>query len=158
MWAVIRLGPGLHIVTWLLWCWENRAGSLKLGGREARQLRFLRQYGESPFYSLWTCVLLVEKLSQEVQQFKENIPSSPPTGFSISTIKSKRFSLHKRQDISGTLHVPPYSCLWPWRGYEEVEWKIHLRGMATRVARENKHKTVFFQENCCSSFQCCFQD
>lgn len=92
MWPVFRLHPGLHIVTWLLWCWDNRAGSLKLEGREARQLRFLKQYGESLFYSLWTCILFVEKLSQEVQQFRENIPSPPPTWISISNIRSKRFS------------------------------------------------------------------
>ncbi|GAB0206634.1 hypothetical protein GRJ2_003129000 [Grus japonensis] len=30
--------PGEHIITWLLRCWDNRASSLELEGREAKQL------------------------------------------------------------------------------------------------------------------------
>jgi len=30
--------PGEHIVTWLLQCWDNRASSLELEGKEAKQL------------------------------------------------------------------------------------------------------------------------
>lgn len=108
MWAVFRLHPGLHTVTWLLWGWDNRAGSLKWEAREARQLRCLRQYGESLFYSLWTCVLFVEKLSQDVQQFKENIPSSSPTWISISTSKSKCSSAQE----TGYSGYTPCATLW----------------------------------------------
>jgi len=30
--------PGEHIVSWLLWCWDNGARSLELEGSEAKQL------------------------------------------------------------------------------------------------------------------------
>ncbi|PKU29737.1 ubiquitin carboxyl-terminal hydrolase 4 [Limosa lapponica baueri] len=37
--------PGEHIVTWLLWCWDNGASSLEMEGREARQLGSLSREG-----------------------------------------------------------------------------------------------------------------
>jgi len=39
--------PGKHIVTWLLWCWDNGASSLELEGREAKQLGSLAREGGS---------------------------------------------------------------------------------------------------------------
>lgn len=38
--------PGEDIVTWLLQCWENGAGSLKLEDREAKQLGSLAREGD----------------------------------------------------------------------------------------------------------------
>jgi len=38
MWKDFSLHPGEHIVTWLLWCWDNEASSLELEGKEAKQL------------------------------------------------------------------------------------------------------------------------
>ena len=37
--------PGEHIITWLLRCWDNGAGSLELEGREAKQLASLSREG-----------------------------------------------------------------------------------------------------------------
>ncbi|GAB0203012.1 hypothetical protein GRJ2_002766800 [Grus japonensis] len=37
--------PGEHIITWLLRCWDNRASSLELEGREAKQLGSLSREG-----------------------------------------------------------------------------------------------------------------
>ena len=37
--------PGEHIITWLLRCWDNRAGSLELEGKEAKQLGSLSREG-----------------------------------------------------------------------------------------------------------------
>ncbi|GAB0207652.1 hypothetical protein GRJ2_003230900 [Grus japonensis] len=37
--------PGEHIITWLLHCWDNRASSLELEGREAKQLGSLSREG-----------------------------------------------------------------------------------------------------------------
>ncbi|GAB0208546.1 ubiquitin carboxyl-terminal hydrolase 4 [Grus japonensis] len=37
--------PGEHIITWLLCCWDNGAGSLELEGREAKQLGSLSREG-----------------------------------------------------------------------------------------------------------------
>jgi len=37
--------PGEHIVTWLLRCWDNRARSLELEGKEAKQLGSLARDG-----------------------------------------------------------------------------------------------------------------
>ncbi|GAB0210089.1 hypothetical protein GRJ2_003474700 [Grus japonensis] len=37
--------PGEHIITWLLCCWDNRASSLELEGREAKQLGSLSREG-----------------------------------------------------------------------------------------------------------------
>jgi len=37
--------PGEHIVTWLLRCWDNRASSLELEGKEAKQLGSLARDG-----------------------------------------------------------------------------------------------------------------
>ncbi|GAB0184017.1 hypothetical protein GRJ2_000867000 [Grus japonensis] len=37
--------PGEHIVTWLLQCWDNGAGSLESEGREAKQLGSLSREG-----------------------------------------------------------------------------------------------------------------
>jgi len=41
MWKDISPHPGENIVTWLLRCWDNRASSLELEGKEAKQLRSL---------------------------------------------------------------------------------------------------------------------
>ena len=38
--------PGEHIVTWLLWCWDNGANSLELEGKEAKQLGSLARDGD----------------------------------------------------------------------------------------------------------------
>ncbi|GAB0209883.1 hypothetical protein GRJ2_003454000 [Grus japonensis] len=37
--------PGEHIITWLLRCWDNRASSLEMEGREAKQLGSLSREG-----------------------------------------------------------------------------------------------------------------
>ena len=37
--------PGKHIVTWLLLCWDNGAGSLGLEGKETKQLGFFSREG-----------------------------------------------------------------------------------------------------------------
>ena len=37
MWKELSCHPGVHIVTWLLQCWNNGASSLDLVGSEARQ-------------------------------------------------------------------------------------------------------------------------
>jgi len=37
--------PGEHIVTWLLRCWDNGASSLKLEGKEGKQLGSLAREG-----------------------------------------------------------------------------------------------------------------
>jgi len=37
--------PGENIVTWLLWCWDDRASSLELEGKEAKQLGSLARDG-----------------------------------------------------------------------------------------------------------------
>jgi len=37
--------PGDHIVTWLLWCWDNGASSLELDSKEAKQLGSLARDG-----------------------------------------------------------------------------------------------------------------
>ena len=37
--------PGEHIATWLLQCWDNRASSLELEGKEAKQLGSLARDG-----------------------------------------------------------------------------------------------------------------
>jgi len=37
--------PGEHIVTWLLWCWDNGASSLELEVKEAKQLGSLVRDG-----------------------------------------------------------------------------------------------------------------
>jgi len=45
MWKDFSRHPGEHIVTWLLRCWDNRASSLELEGREAKQLGSLARDG-----------------------------------------------------------------------------------------------------------------
>ncbi|GAB0209563.1 hypothetical protein GRJ2_003422000 [Grus japonensis] len=45
MWKDFSRLPGEHIVTWLLQCWDNRASSLELEGREAKQLGSLSREG-----------------------------------------------------------------------------------------------------------------
>ena len=58
--------PGEHIVTWLLWCWDNGASSLELEGSEARQLGSLAREGgndkafgkKAQVLSLWRRLLL----------------------------------------------------------------------------------------------------
>ena len=37
--------PGEHIITWLLRCWDNGAGSLELEDKEAKQLGSLSREG-----------------------------------------------------------------------------------------------------------------
>jgi len=37
--------PGERIVTWLLWCWDNRASSLQIEGKEAKKLGSLARDG-----------------------------------------------------------------------------------------------------------------
>jgi len=45
MWKDFSQHTGNHIVNWLLRCWDNRASSLELEGREAKQLGFLAREG-----------------------------------------------------------------------------------------------------------------
>jgi len=54
------------------------------------------QYKESFSSSLWACVLVVEKLSWECQQLKEDLPYSPPVRTSISAIRSKCSAAQER--------------------------------------------------------------
>ena len=56
--------------------------------------RRLQQYEESLSSSL---IVAVEKLSQEFQQFKENMSYSPPAWTRISAIRSSRFSTQENQ-------------------------------------------------------------
>ncbi|GAB0192610.1 hypothetical protein GRJ2_001726300 [Grus japonensis] len=57
--------PGEHIITWLLRCWDNRASSLELEGREAKQLGSLSREGgidkeigkKAQAFSLWRRLL-----------------------------------------------------------------------------------------------------
>ncbi|KAK4821708.1 LOW QUALITY PROTEIN: hypothetical protein QYF61_027780 [Mycteria americana] len=154
--------PGEHVVIWLLQCWDNRASSLELEGREAKQLgslpreggidraigqgpqssasggdscqerypfkedviyhpgnwatiergiQYLRElamleviYGDldseqlskSPVHTTCVAEVAVEKLSQEVQQLKEDRSYSPPVQTSILAIRSKHSSAQER--------------------------------------------------------------
>ncbi|KAK4810677.1 hypothetical protein QYF61_007477 [Mycteria americana] len=55
-------GPGEHIVTWLLRCWDSGASSLELEGKEAKQLGSISREGGidkaigkgEPARSLWS--------------------------------------------------------------------------------------------------------
>ncbi|KAK4811012.1 hypothetical protein QYF61_015716 [Mycteria americana] len=74
--------PGEHIVTWLLQCWDNRASSLELEGKEAKQLGSLSMEGGidkangkgAPALSLWRRLLSAIK---ERYPFKEDVVYRP---------------------------------------------------------------------------------
>ncbi|KAK4817334.1 hypothetical protein QYF61_010237 [Mycteria americana] len=74
--------PGEHVVTWLLQCWDNRASSLELEGKEAKQLGFLSREGGidkaigkgAPVLSLWRRLLSAMK---ERYPFKEDVIYRP---------------------------------------------------------------------------------
>ncbi|KAK4810606.1 hypothetical protein QYF61_007343 [Mycteria americana] len=74
--------PGEHIVTWLLPCWDNRASSLELEGKEAKQLGSLSRGGGidkvigkgAQVLSLWRQLLSAMK---ERYPFKEDVIYRP---------------------------------------------------------------------------------
>ncbi|KAK4806889.1 hypothetical protein QYF61_012610 [Mycteria americana] len=74
--------PGEHIVTWLLRCWDNRASSLELEGKEAKQLGSLSREGGidkaigkgAQALSLWRRLLSAMK---ERYPFKEDVVYRP---------------------------------------------------------------------------------
>ncbi|KAK4806478.1 LOW QUALITY PROTEIN: hypothetical protein QYF61_013971 [Mycteria americana] len=74
--------PGEHIVTWLLRCWDSRANSLELEGKEAKQLGSLSREGGidkaigkgEPAHSLWRRLLSAIK---ERYPFKEDVVYRP---------------------------------------------------------------------------------
>ncbi|KAK4811163.1 hypothetical protein QYF61_019794 [Mycteria americana] len=74
--------PGKHIVTWLLRCWDNRASSLELEGREAKHLGSLSREGgidkamgkAAQALSLWRRLLSAMK---ERYPFKEDVVYRP---------------------------------------------------------------------------------
>ncbi|GAB0207938.1 hypothetical protein GRJ2_003259500 [Grus japonensis] len=74
--------PGEHIITWLLRCWDNRAGSLELEGREAKKLGSLSREGgidkaigkKTQALSLWKQLLSSVK---ERYPFSEDVECRP---------------------------------------------------------------------------------
>ncbi|KAK4807032.1 hypothetical protein QYF61_000361 [Mycteria americana] len=74
--------PGEHVVTWLLRCWDNRASSLELEGKEAKQLGSLSREGGidkaigkgAQALSLWRQLLSGMK---ERYPFKEDVIYHP---------------------------------------------------------------------------------
>ncbi|KAK4806253.1 hypothetical protein QYF61_013397 [Mycteria americana] len=74
--------PGEHVVTWLLRCWDSRASSLELEGKEAKQLGSLSREGGTdraigkgePARSLWRRLLSAMK---ERDPFKEDVVYRP---------------------------------------------------------------------------------
>ncbi|XP_049650088.1 uncharacterized protein LOC126035487 [Accipiter gentilis] len=70
--------PGEHIVTWLLRCWDSRASSVELEGKEAKQLGSLSREGgidkaigrKTQVLSLWRRLLLGVK---ERYPFKDEV-------------------------------------------------------------------------------------
>ncbi|KAK4830567.1 hypothetical protein QYF61_011745 [Mycteria americana] len=74
--------PAEHSVTWLLQCWDNRASSLELEGKEAKQLGSLSREGGidkaigkgAQTLSLWRSLLSAIK---ERYSFKEDVMSHP---------------------------------------------------------------------------------
>ncbi|KAK4810445.1 hypothetical protein QYF61_004225 [Mycteria americana] len=89
MWQkLVRNAPASYANSLAILTWKDREGPTvdELAGQ-------LRQYEESLSSSL---VLAVEKLSQEVQQLKEDRCYSPPVWTSISAIRSQRSSAQER--------------------------------------------------------------
>lgn len=70
------------------------------------------QYEESTSSSLQACISAVEKLSQEIQQFKDKMSCSPPVQTSISDTPLER------EDIVGTQYVP--SCGFTYMTMESL--------------------------------------
>ncbi|KAK4806233.1 hypothetical protein QYF61_013377 [Mycteria americana] len=74
--------PGEHVVTWLLRCWDSRASSLELEGKEAKQLGSISREGGidkaigkgEPARSLWRRLLSAMK---ERDPFKEDVVYRP---------------------------------------------------------------------------------
>ncbi|GAB0207722.1 hypothetical protein GRJ2_003237900 [Grus japonensis] len=74
--------PGKHIITWLLRCWDNRASSLELEGREAKQLGSLSREGgidkaigkKAQALSLWRRLL---SSMRERYPFSEDVVCRP---------------------------------------------------------------------------------
>ncbi|GAB0208093.1 hypothetical protein GRJ2_003275000 [Grus japonensis] len=74
--------PGEHIITWLLCCWDNRASSLELEGREAKQLGSVSREGgidkaigkKAQTLSLWRRLL---SSVRERYPFSEDVVCQP---------------------------------------------------------------------------------
>ncbi|GAB0208007.1 ubiquitin carboxyl-terminal hydrolase 4 [Grus japonensis] len=108
----------------------------------------LRQYEESLSSSL---VLAVEKLSQEVQQLKEDMSYSPPLQASISAVRSKCFSAPER----GYGAYTPRGILWFYlrdHGEDMRKWdgkptstlraRVHELQGKTAVKRDSSRKNA----------------
>ncbi|KAK4824604.1 hypothetical protein QYF61_016873 [Mycteria americana] len=104
MWRkFVRSTPASYANSLVVMTWKDGEGQRvdELAGQ-------LWQYKESLSSSLWASVSAVEKLSQEVQQVKEDMSYPPPLRTTISAIRSKRSSA---QEI-GYSGYTPRATLW----------------------------------------------
>lgn len=77
--------PREHSVTWMLWCWDNRAGSQKLVGKEDKQLESLSMEGD-----------IAKRLERGAQFFFSCPGSEPSIGLTICLFLSFRYTIFWR--------------------------------------------------------------
>ncbi|GAB0208642.1 ubiquitin carboxyl-terminal hydrolase 4 [Grus japonensis] len=142
-WKFVRSAPSSYADSLAVMDWKSEEAPTvdEVAGR-------LQQYEESLSSSL---VSAVEKLSQEFQQFREDMSYSPPVRTSISAIQSKHSSAQER----GYRGYTPQGTLWfylrdhredmrKWDGKptSTLRARVHELQGKTAVERDSSRKNA----------------